>query len=229
MDGSTSDAEFESVDVYRLLTYIDQLGLQPHPAVRGWAHMGAVICDAGLQAGINYTTVVLPRLRRLIELWPTASTTSAFVSYLATKDLSAVLQWRGQKKLAVISALADALQAANLETTTDLGAAYVDDQAAAALASSLRMVNGVGRKTIDYLAILVGSDQHVAVDQHLRAFARQAGITNLSYEELRGLYVAAARRRGWTPGALDRSGLAAPDDELTPQTMGRQVTPERPV
>jgi hypothetical protein len=110
-----------------------------------------------------------------------------------------------QKKLGVIKDLADVLQAASIETTSDLAAAYADDQAAAALTSSLRKVNGVGSKTIDYLAILVGSDQHVAVDQHLRAVAQEAGVTNRSYSELRGLYTAVARHRGWTPGELDRA------------------------
>jgi hypothetical protein len=167
--------------------------------------MGAVICDAGLQAGIRYATVVLPRLRRLVEEWPEATTTSAFVAHLAANDLGATLQWRGQKKLAVIAALAAELNTANIETPAGLAAIYADEQSAATLAVRLRQVKGVGPKTIDYLAILVGSDQHVAIDLHLRAFARDAGITTLTYSDLRGLYTAAAGERGWTPGDLDRA------------------------
>lgn len=204
MSSGTDSSGLEQADVHRLLVHVDEVGLQPQPAARGWAHMGAVICDAGLQAGIKYTTVVLPRLRRLVEEWPAAVTTSAFVAHLATHDLGATLPWRGQKKLAVIAALAAELHTASIETPADLAAIYADEQSAAALAAKLRKVKGIGPKTIDYLAILVGSDQHVAVDLHLRAFARAAGITALTYSDLRGLYTAAAAQRGWKPGDLDR-------------------------
>jgi hypothetical protein len=195
-------ASADPTAVQRLLAYVDQLELQPVSASRGWTHMGAVICDAGLQAGINYTTVVLPRLRRLVELWPAATTTSAFVAQLATDDLGAILQWRGQKKLAVIAGIANVLATAHIETPAQLAAIYADSQAAMTL-SSLRRVKGVGPKTIDYLAILVGSSQHVAIDQHLRGFARDAGIADLTYDGLRTLYAAAAHRRGWRLGDLD--------------------------
>lgn len=205
MSSSTGSFGRERGDVHRLLAHVDQVDLEAPPAARGWTHMGAVICDAGLQAGINYTTVVLPRLRRLVEEWPAAVTTSAFVAHFAAHDLGAMLPWRGQKKLAVIAALAAELHTANIEAPADLAAIYADEQSAAALATKLRKVKGIGPKTIDYLAILVGSDQHVAVDLHLRAFAQAAGITVRTYSDLRALYAAAAGERGWKPGDLDRA------------------------
>ncbi|MEJ0023255.1 MAG: hypothetical protein WDN76_07345 [Alphaproteobacteria bacterium] len=44
-------------------------------------------------------------------------------------------------------------------------------------------INGVGPKTYDYLACLVGVDC-IAVDRHIKAFASAAGVSANSYETL---------------------------------------------
>lgn len=58
-------------------------------------------------------------------------------------------------------------------------------------------------QTVDYLAILTGSTEHVAVDSQLRVFVRDAGVRASDYDEVRKVITDAAADRGWDPGALD--------------------------
>ncbi|MGW5476370.1 hypothetical protein [Streptomyces sp. NPDC004008] len=51
---------------------------------------------------------------------------------------------------------------------------------------------------------LVGRSQ-VAVDVHLRAFAADAGVTGLQYEELRAVYEEAAAALGHEPGGMEHA------------------------
>lgn len=48
-----------------------------------------------------------------------------------------------------------------------------------------------GRKTVDYMACLVGIDS-IAVDRHMRTFARQVGVENDDYHFLRRSFCCAA-------------------------------------
>lgn len=189
-----------TTDADRLLEHFDKLDLQPVDGARGWQHMGAVITDASLQASMKYKTTVLPRVRALLAEWPDATTTSAFVERLGRDDVAAVLRWpRDSKKMRMLDALAKFLADEQVETTSDLRTALEDS----AFRARLRTVKGVGPKTVDYLAILVGSTEDVAVDSQLRAFARDAGITVTGYDDLRAVVTAAAATRGCAPGALD--------------------------
>ncbi|MET4050320.1 MULTISPECIES: hypothetical protein [unclassified Rhodococcus (in: high G+C Gram-positive bacteria)] len=61
----------------------------------------------------------------------------------------------------------------------------------------------VGPKTLDYIAILTRSNQHVAVDQHVAAFVAAAGVPGLDYDSIGSLVKAAASEMGFSPGALD--------------------------
>ena len=62
-----------------LVTHVDKvLGPGPFVAATGWPHMGAVLCDAVLQAGIGYDAVVKPAVLRLQADWPDADTLTGF-------------------------------------------------------------------------------------------------------------------------------------------------------
>lgn len=190
-------------DVQLLLDYIDSEGITPAESDEKWSHMGAVIADASLQAGVGYKNVVLPRVRALRQAWPDANTTSGLIRRLATGSLPTVLNWKGQKKLAVVDNLAAAFQELGIETTEDLYAAFEDPATREPLIARLRSISGVKNKTVDYLAILVGVDTRVAIDVQLTAFASAAGVESLTYEQLSELYISAAARLGCTPRALD--------------------------
>ncbi|MFJ9109781.1 hypothetical protein [Streptomyces sp. NPDC102283] len=87
-----------------------------------------------------------------------------------------------------------------VDTREDLHA-WLDRQANRA---ALRTVRGVGPKSVDYMANLVGRS-HVAVDVHLRAFAVDAGVPDLPYDRLRTVYEEAAALLGHDQGALEHA------------------------
>lgn len=162
--------------------------------------MGAVVTDAALQAGVTYRTTVLPRVRKLVADWPEAITTSAFVERMQNDDVATALDWKpDSKKMTTLRDLADLLVREKVETTEDLQQALGDE----GFRSRLRAVKGVGPKTVDYLGILTGSTEHVAVDSQLRAFVRDAGVSASDYDEVRKVIIDAAADRGWDAGALD--------------------------
>lgn len=188
-------------DVTAILDRIDALGLKPGLSKRGWNHMGAVLSDAALQAGVSYRNTVRPRVEDLVTHWPDATTTSAFRELIASEDVAAVLRWKADgKKIVTLRALVDYLNEAEIETVSSLREALQREDFREDLR---RSVKGVGPKTIDYLAILSGSEDDVAVDGQIRRFVRDAGVQARSYDQIRRLICEAAAVRGWSAGSLD--------------------------
>jgi hypothetical protein len=184
------------------------------PKRRRYFHMGATICDAALQAGLNYRNVVEPRIANLLRAWPTASTTSAFGRKADLFGLSRVLDWRDPVKLSRIIDVTDFFMQAGIETENQLST-FLSDQHRA---DSLRAVKGIGPKTLDYLKILAGLPV-IAIDRHVRAVMAEAGITCLDYDEARALMLAAAERLAMDPAVLDNriwatASRRAPADRL---------------
>jgi hypothetical protein len=139
---------------------------------RGYGHMGAVLCDAGLQAAVNYRTVVAPRIHRLLSHWPCAHTTTAFQRKALRYGLGDVLRWHNHAKLDRIYAMTALFSDHGIDTCHDAQHWLTSPTAEMRLLD----LHGVGVKTIDYLRILVGIPG-LAVDRHIRAFAVSAGAT----------------------------------------------------
>jgi hypothetical protein len=137
---------------------------------RGYRHMGAVLCDAGLQAAVNYRTVVAPRIDRLLQHWPCAHTTAAFERKALRYGLTDVLRWHDQEKLDRIHSMTALLSRHGVDTPQDAQQWL----STATAETRLLDIHGVGAKTVDYLRILVGVPG-LAVDRHIRAFAASAG------------------------------------------------------
>ncbi len=163
-----------------------------------YAHMGATICDAILQAGLNYRTVVAPRIRQLTRQWPTARRTSAFAGLIRRHGVGTVLRWRDPEKPRRIVELTEFLAAAGVETEDDLRE-WMQPQRNAA---DLRSRRGIGPKTFDYLKRLVGIPT-IAVDRHIRSFVRWAGLALTGYEEVSEAVASAADLLGVDCGSLD--------------------------
>jgi hypothetical protein len=162
-----------------------------------------VITDAVLQAGMRYRTVKL-RVDGLIRQWPDACTLAGFRRRIGSEGLSGVLDWRG-KKLDTIAALADRLSSEvvdghPIDTVADLRAWLTGPDNP----PSLRTIKGVGAKTESYLCSVAGLSA-VAIDVHLRTFAREAGVSERSYSLLRALYETTAQCMGVDAGALDHA------------------------
>lgn len=193
-----------SDEVQLLLDHVRTTGIEPRESARGWQHMGAIICDAALQRQAKYKTHVRPRVVRLIKRWPDAGTLSGFRRRMADESISDTLAWRGPQKLAVIAALTKAFDEAGVDRVADLANTLADEDRGLELRRALRRIAYVGPKTVDYIAVLAGSAEHVAVDMHIKGFAREAGVSYWNdYSRVSQLVKETAEAGGWSTGALD--------------------------
>jgi hypothetical protein len=163
-------------------------------------HMGAIITDAILQAGLNYRTVVAPRVRQLLSNWPDVCSTTGFLTLLNAHGAGALLRWHHPEKANRITELATFLHCREIETYEGLAAWICIEVNAETLLS----LHGIGPKTRDYLAMLVGVPS-IAVDRHLTAFVRGAGVPCATYEETRTIVRLTADVLGVDQGTLDYS------------------------
>jgi hypothetical protein len=196
VDVPTKDSEIRAVAelVRELPGYPDFPAATP-----GYTHMGALLTDAGLQAAIDYASVVQPRVRMLLDAWPEATTTGVFLEHIEKEGLHDVLSWPHGEKPARIEALARLLNSEGVQTVEQLGA-WVQDPTSR---SKLVALHGIGNKTADYVANLVGHSVS-AVDRHIRAFVARAGVDVRRYADVHSLLVAVAEREHVHLGALDR-------------------------
>ena len=165
-----------------------------------YAHMGATLVDAVLQAGVKYETVVRPRVRRLIDDYPQARTTSGFAQLLKNPGPKQLLSWSGERKLRALADLTTLLLREQVESEDDFRAWVSKPNNV----DRLRSIKGIKKKTADYIHILLGR-QSVAVDRHLLNFLKMAGLEAHSYEEAHRLIHEAAGLLGVQPSILDHS------------------------
>src|SRR5580704_10162695 len=62
-------------------------------------HVGAILADAALQAGLNYRTVVKVRIDRIIQDFPGAATLSGMFKAIASIGVAEFLRWHHQTKV----------------------------------------------------------------------------------------------------------------------------------
>ncbi|MCC7369452.1 MAG: hypothetical protein IT306_13575 [Chloroflexi bacterium] len=165
-----------------------------------YEHMGALICDAGLQPGVNYLNVVWPRIENLMKAHPSAATTSGFLCVAMEHGLGQILSWSGSKKLQTIAVLTELLHRHGVETVSDLRVWLSNPQHLEELAA----IVGIGRKTVDYIQLIVGLPA-VAVDVHIAKFVEQAGINASEYQDIQDLIVRTAALMGISSAVLDHS------------------------
>jgi len=163
-------------------------------------HMGATITDAILQAGINYKTVVHPRVCRIRKIYPEAVTTSAFWHLLNKEGVKQVLLWEDDEKPNRVVALTHFFLSEGIESEDDL-ARWLKDKINKA---RLLKVRGVGPKTADYLMILVGM-QTAAADRYVFSILEEAGVATSNYDEARNILNLAADAMGVNRAFLDYS------------------------
>src|SRR6266550_8909509 len=78
-------------------------------------HLGAVLADAALQAGLNYDTVIKVRVDRIRELFPEAATLSGVFAAIERTGVTDFLLWRHPTKLARFTCLTEWLREQGLE------------------------------------------------------------------------------------------------------------------
>ncbi|CAK7054772.1 MAG: hypothetical protein DELT_01166 [Desulfovibrio sp.] len=173
----------------RIADYADRLGVHYTPATPRIAsdHIGAVLADAILQAGMSYRTVVRVRVDRIHSKFPEAATLSGLIALLDCYGAVDFLSWTHPTKLSRFMGLTNFLCTQQIDTTIELKHWLVQ----ATARKHLLGLHGIGPKTYDYLCCLVGIDC-IAVDRHVRTFANEAGVDNHNYDFLQSVVSYAA-------------------------------------
>ncbi len=136
-------------------------------------NMGATIIDGILQAGMNYRTVVKPRVIEYLNKYPAVITTSDFASLTKKIPISELIKWKKDSaKTKRILGLISFFLSKNIETQKDLNKWLLSKDNI----SEFRKQDGIGNKTADYFKILSGHNNTSAIDRHLFNFLENAGI-----------------------------------------------------
>lgn len=171
--------------------------VEPEPLHR---HMSAIITDSILQSGINFETVVKPRVQKILHGHPEAATTSGFLRTIEKTGLNALLDWRDPEKPRRLHEVAKLFAVEGVENPEQLKAWLENPQNTA----RLHAVKGVGSKTIDYFRFLSGIPT-VAVDKHMLNFLKKAGVSVSGYDEAKQVINRAADLMGKDRSLLDQS------------------------
>ena len=163
-------------------------------------HIGALFTDVILQAGVNYRSVVRPRVERVLFNYPEAKTVSDFCRILDYYGVSNVLNWNNAAKIRRMEDLLSFCMSHSIETAHDL-TSFLNSKSGEA---QLKEINGIGNKTCDYIKRLLGFDT-VAVDRHIRDFLVEANIMFDDYYEIKEVVEFAADIMAKTRRSLDYS------------------------
>jgi hypothetical protein len=166
----------------RIADHADRLGIHSFPTVaaRPFVHLGAVLADTVLQAGLNYRTVVRGRVERIQTQFPETAVLSGLMTLVERGGASYLLLWSHPTKINRFTSLAKLLFSNGIETADELSLWLRLDGSR----DRLLELHGIGPKTCDYLCFLVGIDC-VAIDRHIRVFASEAGVSASDYHSLK--------------------------------------------
>lgn len=152
-----------------------------------YGHIGAVFADSILQAGLNYATVVRPRVDRILQDFALADNVAALIEIIDVGETSSFLSWTHETKIKRFEALVRAADRCSVNSVDDLRSRLITQD----FESFLLTINGIGPKTYDYMSCLVGIES-IAVDRHIRTYARRAGVADDSYSYLKRVFCFAA-------------------------------------
>lgn len=150
-------------------------------------HLGAILADTILQAGLNYKAVVQPRIQRILEFFPNADRKSRIINIVKSNSTACFLNWNHPEKINRFEQLVYFMDEHEIEDVVDLKRQMQTES----FNMHLQKINGIGPKSVDYLACLVGIDS-IAVDRHIVAYARRVGIESNNYYFLRSSFSYAA-------------------------------------
>lgn len=139
-------------------------------------HIGALFVDITLQAGLNYNTVVKPRVQGVLLNYPEANTTNRFQDLINDLGLENIIKWKNDVKLNRLKRLIDFAIENDINTCVDFKIFLIQENNRKIFLE----LNGVGPKTVDYTLKLLNVDT-VAVDRHIYAFVELAEIPANDY------------------------------------------------
>jgi thermostable 8-oxoguanine DNA glycosylase len=132
---------------------------------------------------MNYKTVVLPRVNRILDRYPNYTSIDYFISDLDENTIQEILMWKGVTRQRRFFKLATFLYDQDVYTSQELKSWISIDTNQ----EHLLQIEGIGPKSIDYLSLLVGNSA-IPIDRHLCNFAVMSGVTNTTYSYLSELY-----------------------------------------
>ena len=163
-------------------------------------HVGALFTDTILQAGVNYRSVVWPRVAHVLDTFPYATTVSIFAEILENYGTANVLHWSNAEKIQRMNELVLFCLDHQIETSRQLTEFLRYEQNV----NMLKDIHGIGNKTCDYLKRLLGFDT-VAVDRHIRSFMESADIFCDDYFDIKEIVEYAADFMDKTRREIDYS------------------------
>jgi hypothetical protein len=192
----------EDQEAAKLVAYVRSLGSvnERPPWNRASAqceHIGAKLADATLQRGVNYEHGVRARVEK-VAAYPEATTTGGLLRLLKERGPKTLLGIASGPKPATFQGLAEALDNERVDSVEELRSFLRDRW----MANRLRRVPGVGPKTIAFLKLVCGLDA-VAVDRHVLAALRKAGIAPCDPSEAAQLFARAAKEMGKPMADMD--------------------------
>src|SRR5690606_24249207 len=126
-------------------------------------HLGAVLADIIIQAGVNYKSVVLPRVLNIYNNYPKANDLSGLIETINNTDISIFLNWNNQVKISRYESMIEFLLKFNINTSFELRDFLLKGKFNQDFFLS---IPGVGYKTLDYFLKLMNVET-IAVDRHI--------------------------------------------------------------
>lgn len=142
-------------------------------------HIGALLTDVVLQAGLNYQHVVAPRVYKVLSEYPGAYTVKRFSAVLQKYSIEEVLDWRDSEKQYRMIRLLEFCKTYGIQDSYQLKNYLIKSKPNS---DNFKSIRGIGNKTYDYLLKLLGVES-VAVDRHVYKFVSDAGISYRDYKE----------------------------------------------
>lgn len=140
------------------------------------SHLGAVLADIILQAGLNYKTVVLPRVLYIYNNFNMAFELNGLINTINEIGLERFLNWKNEIKINRFRSVLEYLENNSIQTTREL----VDHLNEYNNIVGFLSVHGIGNKTIDYFLKLMQIET-IAVDRHILNFLNQANVNFTNY------------------------------------------------
>ena len=162
-------------------------------------HIGGLYTDVILQAGLNYNTIVKPRVSRVINTFPDCHTVSGFENKISEVGIEKIIEWKNSEKTQRILSLVEFSKQNGIEYESDL-LHFLQTKSNQEKVLELR---GIGLKTLHYTMKLLCVDC-VAVDRHINTFINHAGIHAEQYDEVKQIVEFAADLLETSRAKLDK-------------------------
>lgn len=170
----------QNVEVNKLVNYIEnhqEFNIIKSNYCFYNTHLGAVLTDIILQSGLNYNTVVFPRVINVFNNFDRASDLNGLTDIINDIGLEKLLNWKNEVKIKRFQSVLEYLKNNSIQTTTELliHLSYEDN------VKDFLSIPGIGNKTIDYFFKLMHLET-IAVDRHIIQFLTLANVDFHNYQ-----------------------------------------------